>query len=100
MISLFFLTDFAPSQSVPYLPDVTNLELALRHSYHAADAMLITPNELPEIATDNLPNVTFTFAPSVHLIPSRFLLQSIWTAKTIGGEVAELTQPSLITPRI
>ena len=92
-----FLTEFAPAQSVPYLPDVASLELALRHSYHAADAIPIAPHELAKIAPDNLPNVKFTFAPSVHLIPSRFPLHSIWTANTTGGEVAEFAQPSLVT---
>ncbi len=92
-----FLTSFAPAQSVPYLPDVSRLELALRHSYHAADATPIAPDALAQIAPDNLPNVTFTFAPSVHLIASRFPLQSIWLANTLGGNVAKIAQPSLIT---
>lgn len=92
-----FLAGFAPAQSVPYLPDVAQLELALRQSYHAADAAPIAPDALAQIAPDALPTVTFTFAPSVYLIPSRFPLQSIWTANTRGGDIAKVAQPTLIT---
>ncbi len=92
-----FLAGFGPAQSVPYLPDVARLELALRHSYHAADAAPIAPDALTQIAPDALPNVTFTFAPSVFLIPSRYPLHSIWAANTHGGEVAKVAQPALIT---
>ncbi|AGI67261.1 hypothetical protein OAN307_c15880 [Octadecabacter antarcticus 307] len=92
-----FLASFAPAQSVPYLPDVARLELAIRHSYHAADATPIAPDALAKIAPDDLPNVTFTFAPSVHLIASRYPLQSIWVANTQGGDIAKIAQPSLIT---
>jgi len=92
-----FLAGFGPAQSVPYLPDLARLELALRHSYHAADAPPIEPDALAEIAPDSLPNVTFAFAPSVHLISSNFPLHSIWWTNTHGGEIAKAAQPTLIT---
>jgi hypothetical protein len=93
-----FLASFAPAQSVPYLPDVARLELAVRHSYHAADATPIAADALAQIAPDDLPNVRFTFAPSVHLIASRYPLQSIWVANTRGsGDIAKTPQPCLIT---
>jgi len=63
-----FLDGFEPAKTVPYLPDMARLELALRHSYHAADSTPIAADALGQIAPDALPNVTFTFAPSVHLI--------------------------------
>lgn len=92
-----FLAGFAPAQSVPYLPDVARLELALRHSYHAADTTAIAPNSLAQIAPDTLPDVIFTVAPSVFVIASTYPLHSIWTANTTGGEVATIAQPTLIT---
>jgi len=92
-----FLTGFAPARSVPYLPDVARLELALRHSYHAADATPIAPNALAQIAPDMLPNITFSFAPSVFVIPSRYPLQSIWASNTHGTDVMKGAQPTLIT---
>mgnify|MGYP001113940276 CR=1 FL=1 len=92
-----FLAGFGPAQSVPYLPDMARLELALRHSYHAADVPPIEPDALSQIAPDTLPNVTFTFAPSVRLVTSDYPLHSIWWANTHGGEIAKDAQPTLIT---
>lgn len=92
-----FLSGFGPAQSVPYLPDVARVELALRQSYHAADAEPVSPDALAQIAPDTLPHVTFTFAPSVHVIASAYPLHSIWWANTHGGEIARTPQPTLIT---
>lgn len=92
-----FLATFPPAQSVPYLADVARLELGLRHSYHAEDSTPIAPDALTQIAPDDLPTVTFTFAPSVLLVPSRYPLHSIWWSNTHGGEVAKTPQPTLIT---
>ncbi|WP_458790737.1 HvfC/BufC N-terminal domain-containing protein [Yoonia sp. MH D7] len=92
-----FLAGFGPAQSVPYLSDVARLELALRHSYHAADSAPIAPDALAQIAPDALPDVTFTFAPSVFLIASIYPLHSIWTANTAGGDIVKTAQPTLIT---
>ncbi|AKS45556.1 Putative DNA-binding domain-containing protein [Octadecabacter temperatus] len=92
-----FLASFGPAQSVPYLPDMARLELALRHSYHAADASPIEPDALAKIAPDTLPNVTFTFSPSVHLIVSEYPLHSIWWTNTHGGDIAKVAQPTLIS---
>ncbi len=92
-----FLSNFAPAQSVPYLSDMARLELALRHSYHAEDTAPISPDVLAKIAPDALPNVTFVFAPSVHVIPSRYPLQSIWVANTTGGDIFKTAQPCLVT---
>lgn len=92
-----FLAAFEPAQSVPYLPDMARLELAVRHSYHAADAAPIAADALAQFAPDDLPDVTFGFAPSVYLIPSRYPLQSIWAANIHGGDIAATAQPALIT---
>lgn len=92
-----FLAGFVPAQSVPYLPDVARLELALRHAYHAADAPPLAPDALAQLVPDTLPHVTFGFAPGVFVIRSRFPLHSIWWANTHGGDVAKQAQPTLIT---
>ena len=92
-----FLAGFAPARSVPYLADVARLELALRHSYHAADSTPIAPDALARIAPDDLPNLRLTFAPATALIPSRYPLASIWQANAKGGATAKTAQPALVT---
>lgn len=92
-----FLAGFGPAQSVPYLPDVARLELAIRHSYHAADAAAVAPDALGQLPPDSLPHVTFAFAPAVQLVPSRFPLYGLWHANTHGGDVAKTAQPTLVT---
>ncbi len=92
-----FIASFGPAQSVPYLSDVARLELALRHSYHAADSAPIAPDALGQLAPETLPNVTFEFAPSVFVVMSKFPLHSIWQANTHGGDIAKGAQPTLIT---
>lgn len=92
-----FLAAFEPAQSVPYLPDMARVELALRHSYHAADASPVAPDALAQLAPDSLPHVTFGFAPSVQVIASIYPLHSIWWSNTHGGDVAKHAQPVLIT---
>jgi len=87
-----FLAGFGPAQSVPYLPDIARLELALRHSYHAADAAPVAPDALGQLPPDTLPHVTFAFAPSVALIPSRYPLRDIWWANTHGSDGGKITQ--------
>lgn len=92
-----FLAGFGPAQSVPYLADVARLELALRHSYHAADAAPVSPDALGQLPPDTLPHVTFTFAPSVRIIPSTYPLRDIWWSNTHGGDITQGPQAALIT---
>ncbi|MEL6958328.1 MAG: DNA-binding domain-containing protein [Pseudomonadota bacterium] len=92
-----FLEGFGPAQSLPYLPDMARLELALRHSYHAEDSTPVAADALGQIAPDALPNVTFAFAPSLRLVPSRFPLYSIWWANTHGGRNTQNPEPTLVT---
>ena len=84
-----FLEHFPYAAHLPYLPDVARLELALRHSYHAADIAPIAPENL---ALDEaaLARATLTFAPAMVLLRSRFPVASLWHANT--------DQPNLKVP--
>lgn len=73
-----FLATFPPVQSLPYLPDVARLELAMRQSYHAADADPITPKDLQALPGERLMAARLRLAPAVHLIRSRHPVQQIW----------------------
>ena len=80
-----YLTSFEPTKSRGYLPDVARLELALRESYHAADAAPIDPSELQALAPDVLMASPLTLAPSVRLIRSDWPVHAIWRFNMDNG---------------
>lgn len=100
-----FLEGFEPAKSVPYLPDMARLELALRQSYHAEDRAAIAPESMTQLAPDSLPHVTFEFAPALHAIASRYPLYGIWAANTETNghsqtdqtRIPNTPQPTLVT---
>jgi len=77
-----FLAGAAQLAHWGYLPDIARLELAIRRSYHAADAVAIAPERLGEITTETLMRATFTMAPSVQLIRSDWPILDIWRYNT------------------
>ena len=80
-----FLTTFEPVRSIAYLPDVARLELALRESYHAADAPALPPEKLESIAPDALMATRVQIAPSVRLLRSAWPVHAIWSFNMIDG---------------
>ncbi len=80
-----FLSDFGPTSKIGYLPDVARLEIALRESYHAADAEPIDPEKLQSLPPDRLIAAKVTLAPSFRLINSRWPVYSIWRFNTSPG---------------
>lgn len=96
-----FLTGFQPVQHLPYLPDVARLELALRQSYHAADAEPLPPETLQTLAADRLMGARLVFAPAMVLIRSRWPVHGIWRMNTeeaapkpgTAGENVLVTRP-------
>ncbi|MEJ6401329.1 DNA-binding domain-containing protein [Yoonia sp. 2307UL14-13] len=77
-----FLSNFGPAQSVPYLPDIARLELALRHAYHAADAAPLDPQALGALAPDALAAGRLRFAPAICLVRSNYPIYGIHRANT------------------
>lgn len=65
-----------------YLPDVARLEMALRRSYHAADAKPIAAEKLASLDADHLLNARLTLAPAVELITSNWPIYDIWRFNT------------------
>ncbi len=80
-----FLRMFGPTASIGYLPDVARLELALRESYHAADAVALEPLELQNLSTDELMASKIALAPAVRLIRSPWPIHAIWRFNTEEG---------------
>jgi Putative DNA-binding domain len=77
-----FLAAFPAVAHLGYLPDVARLELAIRQSYHAADADPITPETLAGTAPEALMNLRPALAPALRLIRSDWPVLSIWLANT------------------
>ncbi|MGB1034911.1 MAG: putative DNA-binding domain-containing protein [Primorskyibacter sp.] len=80
-----FLAGFSPLAHLGYLPDVARLELAMRQSYHAADAPRFDPARLADLDEPSLMSARFTFAPSVHYMPSPWPVVSVWRVATRPG---------------
>lgn len=73
-----YLEGFAPLARYPYLADVARLELALRESYHAADATPADPSALSALSPEALARTVLHLAPSVRLVSSRWPIVQIW----------------------
>lgn len=68
-----FLDGFPPVSALPYLGDVARIEWARGLSYHAADAVALAPERIPETAPLHL-------HPSLRLLRLHHPAVSIWQA--------------------
>ena len=73
-----FLSGFEPTAKIGYLPDVARLELAIRESYHAADARPVDPASLQALTPDELTATSLGFAPAARLIRSKWPIHAVW----------------------
>jgi hypothetical protein len=77
-----FVAAFPPAAPVPYLADVARLEMLRVLAYHAADAAVLTMEEISVALADvsTLPGLRFVLHPSVAVLPSQFAVVSLWGA--------------------
>ncbi len=73
-----FLEGFEPLAHLAYLPDVAQLELAQRQSYHAADADAIDPALFGQLPPEALATAHIAFAPCVRVARSKWPILDIW----------------------
>lgn len=88
-----FLAGFAPAQGHGYLPDIARLELAMRQSYHAADATAIEAAGLAALPADDLPAARFVFTPATRLIRSQWPVHAIWRFNSETDAPIPMMQP-------
>ncbi|MCV6596891.1 MAG: DNA-binding domain-containing protein [Mangrovicoccus sp.] len=77
-----FLESFPPAASLPYLPDIARLELAMRRAYHAADPAPFDPQILAELPPERLMRAVLYLADGVQVIASPYPIHSIWRANS------------------
>ncbi len=101
-----FLDAFPPVSSLPYLSDVARLELLWLRSYHAADDIVLSPDEISSVPQEDLPDVKFILHPTLQAFQSAYPISSIWQAHQPGekpesthigegGEAVLLLRPHL-----
>lgn len=73
-----FLTDYAPAESLAYLPDVARLEWAWHGAFHAADGVAVSAESLAAVAADDAEALRLFLHPSLRVIRSRFPIHRIW----------------------
>lgn len=93
-----FLEEFEPLKHLGYLGDVARLDLAMRRSYHAADAAAFDPGVLqqpPEILSE----IYLHLAPATIVMRSRWPLFDLWrrTRDASGPAPRAAGQAILIT---
>lgn len=88
-----FLETFPPVAHLGYLPDVARLELALRQSYHAADATPIDAARLQDLPSDRLLAARLTLAPALRIVRSRWPIHAIWAANMRGAPPPQAAEP-------
>lgn len=80
-----FLRGFEPTSKLGYLPDIARLELAIRESYHAADADSMDTRLLQDMPADALLSAKVALAPSIRLVRSDWPIHAIWRYNTEEG---------------
>lgn len=78
-----FLADMEQLSHLGYLPDIARLELAIRRSYHASDAIPINPDDVAGLAPDALMSLVIGLAPSVEILSSDWPIYDIWRFNSV-----------------
>ena len=73
-----FVAEFAHTQDLPYLPDVTRVEWLAHRAYYAKDTPLVDVVRFAAIPEDEWEGLQPVLAPACALLESRWPLARIW----------------------
>jgi hypothetical protein len=94
-----FIALFPTAAPVPYLADIARLEVARTQSYHAADAPVMSLDELARVPPDAWARARIRLHPSVRTLASQWPVVAIWQANqrdAIGSEVTWRPEDALV----
>ena len=91
-----FLSRFPPTKGYGYLPDIAQLELAIRRAYHAADATAIDPAALAALPPEDLMGARLDLAPAIQVIVSDYPVHAIYLANTTENAPKPVMQPQSV----
>ncbi|WP_346840018.1 DNA-binding domain-containing protein [Microbulbifer sp. SAOS-129_SWC] len=77
-----FVATYPHARALPYLADMTRLELAYLHAYHAADAQAISAEKITGLlaSADAAARARFQLHPSLGTLVSQHPIVSLWAA--------------------
>jgi hypothetical protein len=73
-----FVSEFPHTQSLPYLPDLAQLEWAVHRAYGAQDAHSWDPQRLAAIAPEQQSSICFDWAAGTAIVDSNFPIVRVW----------------------
>jgi hypothetical protein len=86
-----FIKGYKPAKSLPYLPDVARLEIALHHAYYAEDDEPLAADALAQIPPEALCNTTLHLRNSASLIQSTYPLHELYKFCNKNGGTPDLS---------
>lgn len=87
-----FIKGYAPAATLPYLPDVASLELALNHAYYAEDDVAMPADALTLMPSDTLGACFLKMRKSVTLMCSPHPLIALRYFCLNDGDAPDLTE--------
>lgn len=85
-----FVESFGPARDIPYLADVSRLELARGHAYHSIDAKPLNAGSLTSVKPEDVASLRFWKHPSLSIVQSRYPIVTIWEMNTGQEELRQL----------
>ena len=85
-----FIEGYEHAQDMPWLADTARIERAWLDSYHAADALPLSPDALAAVPSDRLGDLIFTAHPAARIVRSAYPAVAIFAMNRHEGPITPL----------